>query len=82
VCVTQLASALRNDTAEKAIWESFCEILDDHLKERADEVTDTLSLLWMAVDQDGGTTTTVISNSTPRVRLPYLVLESKPVLIF
>ncbi|KAF9645603.1 hypothetical protein BDM02DRAFT_3189560 [Thelephora ganbajun] len=61
-CVTQLVSALRNDTAEKATWMKFCEVIDCHFKGDLHHVTDTLSLLWRTVNKDDDITTT--SNST------------------
>ncbi|KAF9778321.1 hypothetical protein BJ322DRAFT_1092680 [Thelephora terrestris] len=64
-CVTQLVSALRNDTAEKATWAKFCEIIDNRYKEDLGCVQGTLSLLWRIINQSTDTSTTTTSNSLP-----------------
>ena len=78
-CVTQLLSALRNDTAEKTTWMKVCDVVDAHFKGELEHVADTLSLLWRTANQADGATTTL--DSTPSVRL-FLILALWPILIF
>jgi hypothetical protein len=74
-CVTQLVSALRNDTAEKATWTKFCEIIDNRFKEDLGCVQGTLSLLWRTINQSSDTSTTTISDSPPPV-CPFFKVEA------
>jgi len=50
-CITQLLSALRNDTTGKKTWAKVCDVVDTHFKGDLEHVADTLSLLWQNANQ-------------------------------
>jgi len=66
-CVTQLLSALRNDTTGKKTWAKVCDVVDAHFKGDLEHVADTLSLLWRTANKVDDTATTF--DGTPSVRV-------------
>lgn len=69
LCIPLLVSALQDDTPEKTTWTRFCERVEGHFKGDLQHVTDTLSLLWKTVNQDGDSSSTIAFDGTPSVRL-------------
>lgn len=72
-CVTQLVSALRNDTPEKATWTKLCEIIDGRFKEDLGFAKETIALLWKTINQSNETSTTMTPNNPPPVCLFFRV---------
>lgn len=55
-CVTQLVSALVNDTAEQPTWTRVSAVIDRHSRGDLGHAAEALSSLWSTVNQGDGAT--------------------------
>jgi hypothetical protein len=66
--VTQLVSALVNDTTTQRTWARVSAVIDRHSRGDLEHVTEALSLLWNTINQRGDATSTASFNDQPSVR--------------